>query len=83
MKPTGYPPPLGATKFITSHTYWKQVGNDIIKSQRISPTRLEVMPESTSYLQEFLLQASSCPVTPSSLSPGFTVQTKPNEEVEI
>lgn len=68
---------------LTFHTYWRQVGNAITKSRRTFPTRLEVMPESTSYLQEFSLQASSCPVTPSSLSPGFTVQTKPNEEVEI
>lgn len=32
-----------------------------------APTPSEVMPERASYLQAFLLQASSCPVTPSSL----------------
>lgn len=53
MKPIGYTLPLGAMKFITSHTYWRQVGNDITESQRTFSTQLEVMPESTSYLKSF------------------------------
>lgn len=66
-------------KLVTFHTYRGQVGKDTTQSRRTFTTRLEVMPESTSYLQELSVQASSCPVTPSSLSLSWP---KPNEEVE-
>lgn len=66
-------------KLVTFHTYRGQVSKDTIQSRRTFTTRLEVMPESTSYLQELSVQASSCPVTPSSLPLSWP---KPNEEVE-
>lgn len=70
IKLPGQAPHSGATKLVAFHIYRGQVGKGTIQSRRTFTTRLEVIPESTSYLQELSVQASSCPVTPSSLSPS-------------
>lgn len=74
-------PPSGAMKLVTFHTYLARVAKDTTQSRRTFTPRLEVMPESTSYLQELSVQASSCPVTPSSLPfppfpPSLLAQTE-------
>lgn len=63
-------------KLLTFHTYRGQAAKDTTQSRRTFTTRLEVMPESTSYLQELSVQASSCPVTPSPLPPALPAQSE-------
>lgn len=76
IKLPGQAPRSGAMKLVTFHTYRGQVGKDTTQSRSTFTTRLEVMPESTSYLQELSVQASSCPVTPSSLPPSLPAQSE-------